>query len=80
MRRSAAAALLVASAASAVLLAVRFGPIEIGTGGVLRTLFGGGTPEERRTAVQLLDRAARKGLIHRNKAARHKSVLAKQAS
>ena len=40
----------------------------------------GGTPEERRTAVQLLDRAARKGLIHRNKAARHKSVLAKQAS
>jgi iron complex transport system permease protein len=38
---------LVASAASAVLLAVRFGPIEIGTGGVLRTLFGGGTPEER---------------------------------
>ena len=26
-------------------------------------------------AVSLLDRAARKGLIHRNKAARHKSQL-----
>ena len=31
----------------------------------------------RRVAVQLLDRAARKGLIHRNTAARHKSTLAK---
>ena len=29
------------------------------------------------TAVRLLDRAARKGLIHRNNAARHKSRLAK---
>ena len=28
------------------------------------------------TAVQLLDRAARKGLLHRNNAARHKSQLA----
>jgi len=28
-------------------------------------------------AVQLLDRAARKGLIHKNNAARHKSRLAK---
>lgn len=28
-------------------------------------------------AVRLLDRAARKGLIHRNNAARHKSRLAK---
>ena len=37
----------------------------------------GGTPAQRRTAFQLLDRAARKGLIHANKAARHKSVLAK---
>lgn len=27
-------------------------------------------------AVQLLDRAARKGLLHRNNAARHKSQLA----
>ena len=30
-----------------------------------------------RAAVQLLDRAARKNLIHRNTAARHKSRLAK---
>lgn len=33
--------------------------------------------DERTTAVQLLDRAARKGLIHKNTAARHKSRLAK---
>jgi small subunit ribosomal protein S20 len=39
----------------------------------------GGTAEQRKSAVQLLDRAARKGLIHANKAARHKSTLAKQA-
>jgi len=36
-----------------------------------------GTPEERLAAVKLLDRAARKGLIHRNAAARYKSRLAK---
>jgi len=36
-----------------------------------------GTAEERLAAVKLLDRAARKGLIHRNTAARHKSRLAK---
>jgi small subunit ribosomal protein S20 len=36
--------------------------------------------EERMRAVALLDRAARKGLIHRNTAARHKSRLAKAAS
>jgi small subunit ribosomal protein S20 len=39
-----------------------------------------GSPDEKRAAVQLLDRAARKGLIHRNKAARHKSTLAKKAA
>jgi small subunit ribosomal protein S20 len=33
--------------------------------------------EARETAVRLLDRAARKGLIHRNAAARHKSALAR---
>ena len=32
---------------------------------------------DRLRAVQLLDRAARRGLIHRNAAARHKSRLAK---
>jgi small subunit ribosomal protein S20 len=36
--------------------------------------------EERARAVTLLDRAARKGLIHRNAAARQKSHLAKAAA
>ena len=35
------------------------------------------SPAEKSKAVQLLDRAARKGLIHKNNAARHKSTLAK---
>jgi small subunit ribosomal protein S20 len=35
------------------------------------------TPEQRSAAIAILDRAARKGLIHRNNAARHKSKLAK---
>ena len=35
---------------------------------------------ERLQAVKLLDRAARKGLIHRNTAARHKSRLATAGS
>jgi small subunit ribosomal protein S20 len=38
------------------------------------------TAEERLAATSLLDRAARKGLIHKNAAARHKSRLAKKAS
>jgi small subunit ribosomal protein S20 len=36
-----------------------------------------GTPDERLAAVKLLDRAARKGLIHKNAAARHKSRIAR---
>ncbi|MFL5487798.1 MAG: 30S ribosomal protein S20 [Gemmatimonadaceae bacterium] len=36
-----------------------------------------GTAEEKTAAVKLLDRASRKGLIHRNAAARQKSRLAK---
>ena len=36
--------------------------------------------EERIDAVSLLDRAARKGLIHKNNAARKKSQLAKIAA
>jgi small subunit ribosomal protein S20 len=36
--------------------------------------------DERLRAVQLLDRAARKGLVHRNAAARQKSKLAKAAA
>ena len=35
--------------------------------------------EERTNAVSLLDRAARKGLIHANKAARHKAQIATAA-
>ncbi len=37
------------------------------------------TPEQLKTAASLLDRAARKGLIHKNAAARNKSRLAKKA-
>ena len=36
--------------------------------------------QERLAAVTLLDRAARKGLIHKNTAARHKSRMAKQSA
>jgi small subunit ribosomal protein S20 len=35
------------------------------------------SPEVKETATRLLDRAARKGLIHRNTAARHKSSIAR---
>jgi small subunit ribosomal protein S20 len=35
------------------------------------------TNEQRVAAAQLLDRAARKGLVHRNMAARNKSRLSK---
>jgi small subunit ribosomal protein S20 len=38
------------------------------------------TAEDRLRATSLLDRAARKGLIHRNAAARQKSHLAKAAA
>jgi small subunit ribosomal protein S20 len=40
----------------------------------------GASADERAMAVVLLDRSARKGLIHRNAAARQKSRLAKQAA
>ena len=36
--------------------------------------------DDRLNAVSLLDRAARKGLIHKNAAARQKSKIAKQAN
>ena len=39
-----------------------------------------GTAEDNVAAVKLLDRAARKGLIHKNAAARHKSRMAKKAA
>jgi small subunit ribosomal protein S20 len=38
------------------------------------------TAEERVEAVTLLDRAARKGLVHKNLAARQKSKMAKAAN
>ena len=37
----------------------------------------GASSEVKRAATTLLDRAARKGLIHANNAARHKSQVAK---
>ena len=37
----------------------------------------GSSPDAKRLALKLLDRAARKGLIHRNNAARHKGQVAK---
>ena len=39
----------------------------------------GASAEVKRAATSMLDRAARKGLIHPNNAARHKSKLAKSA-
>jgi small subunit ribosomal protein S20 len=39
----------------------------------------GATVDAKVTATSLLDRAARKGLIHMNTAARHKSRMAKKA-
>jgi len=42
----------------------------------VREASGAGAREAYAAAVQLLDRAARKRLIHPNKAARHKSRLA----
>ena len=38
-----------------------------------------GSAGDKLAAVKLLDRAARKGLIHKNAAARHKSQLARVA-
>ena len=37
----------------------------------------GSTPATKKAATKLLDRAARKGLVHPNNAARHKSQVAK---
>jgi small subunit ribosomal protein S20 len=40
----------------------------------------GASDDVRLAAARLLDRAARKGLIHKNTAARHKSGIARSAS
>jgi small subunit ribosomal protein S20 len=39
----------------------------------------GASPADKLEAVSLADRAARKGLIHRNAVARHKSQIARKA-
>lgn len=44
-----------------------------------RASSAGSAADEKLAAVKLLDRASRKGLIHKNAAARHKSRLAKAA-
>lgn len=36
------------------------------------------TDADKKTAAQLVDRAARKGLVHKNAAARHKSQIARK--
>jgi small subunit ribosomal protein S20 len=68
MRKSRAAAVRNRAQRSALRTALKKASVE------------GATDVERRRAIQLLDRAARKGLIHRNAAARRKSRLAKAAA
>ena len=46
----------------------------------LKKAHGANSGEDTLVAVTLLDRAARKGLIHKNTAARHKSRMAKAAA
>ena len=46
----------------------------------LKRASAGGNAEEKLAAVKLLDRASRKGLIHKNAAARHKSRLSKASA
>lgn len=65
MRKSRAAAVRNRAQRSALRTALR------------KSLATSASAEERLGAVALLDRAARKGLIHPNKAARHKSQIAK---
>jgi small subunit ribosomal protein S20 len=65
MRKSAAAAIRNRAQRSTLRTALKKG------------LAADASAEQRLVAVSLLDRAARKGLIHANKAARHKSVMAK---
>ena len=43
----------------------------------LKKAQAGNVGDDSATAVTLLDRAARKGLIHKNNAARHKSQLSR---
>ena len=68
MRRSRIAAVRNKAQRSALRLAVK------------RAKATAATTDDKRDAVVLLDRSARKGLIHRNTAARQKSKLARQAA
>ena len=45
-----------------------------------RARAGDSSADDKAIAVVLLDRASRKGLLHRNAAARHKSRIAKAAA
>jgi small subunit ribosomal protein S20 len=65
MRKSRAAAIRNRSQRSALRTALK------------KSLAPTATAEERTEAASILDRAARKGLIHANKAARHKAQIAK---
>lgn len=38
----------------------------------------GASPTDKKAAIQLVDRAARKGLVHKNAAARHKSQITRK--
>ena len=38
----------------------------------------GATPADKKSAIQLVDRAARKGIVHKNAAARHKSQITRK--
>lgn len=46
---------------------------------VKKAMAPGASAEVKTAAVSLLDRAARKGLIHKNNAARHKGQLTRSA-
>jgi small subunit ribosomal protein S20 len=39
----------------------------------------GASPADKKSAIQLVDRAARKGIVHKNAAARHKSQITRKA-
>jgi small subunit ribosomal protein S20 len=65
MRKSRAAAIRNRSQRSALRTALK------------KSLAPTATADERTEAASILDRAARKGLIHPNKAARHKSQIAR---
>jgi small subunit ribosomal protein S20 len=68
MRKSRAAAIRNRSQRSALRTALK------------RARAGDASADEKGVAIVLLDRASRKGLLHRNAAARHKSRIAKSTA